>query len=395
MANSSEIKKVALVFIATTLQISNPATILLALQVFFLKKVSDFAIALLLTIYWIPMLFLSPVWGYIADSLGNRKIVAVFTQFMVSILTFLFVIFPEYTQIFILRFLTAIFSAAYTPVIQAYLTEDTPPTIFGRRLAIYNTAVAAGFLLSGVLASILLYYLPTSYLFIFAGISSLCATLFLLFIPAEKIEKQKISLKRILVSIFSISVVFELKKFRAYYAIIGLGLRHTLIMGLFSLVYVYMQKMGIPKHLLGIASIFNNITQIILITVCGILADKIGRKTLFVPGFFFSAIIPVIFMFSRTFLDFAIAFAFIGFSYSLLISGINPYIRDIAPKGKESEVLSLVNTTRAIGSIFGPIIAGAIVTCFSYEMMFVIFFIVGIIATIFSLLCKETKGHGS
>jgi len=152
-----------------------------------------------------------------------------------------------------------------------------------------------------------------------------------------------------------------------------------------------MLRKGIPDFLLGTISSFNTLVQVILMYPLGALSDKIGRKPLYLTGFTLSAIVPIAFILSSDPLSFSLSFVLIGFSFSSLISGVTPFLKDIAPEGREGEALSFLNISRSIGSIIGPVLAGILVTIGSYEIMFETMTVITVIATILALFTKETK----
>ena len=73
-----------------------------------------------------------------------------------------------------------------------------------------------------------------------------------------------------------------------------------------------------------------------------------------------------------------------------MISGVTPFIKDIAPEGKEGEALSFLNITRGIGFIAGPIVAGILVEFIGYAAMFLAMSLISFVGAVFSLLGKET-----
>jgi len=376
-------------FAATLTMILNVGIVMIAMQIVFYEVVSDFEIALIATAYWIPAFLLTSVWGYLADITGERKTIAIISQFIVAILTFLHIVFNLYSQILLLRFLTGIFSSAYLPCVQGYLTLDKRPEEFGHVLGVYNTAIASGFFVSGVLTSFSMYFVDPLELVILAGTASLISGFLLELLPSKPKIRRKEPLGKILSSLASVRLVGELREGRAFLLIFSLALRHIAVMGLFSVIYVYMQRVGIDREIVGYISSTNNIVQMLLIHPLSTLSDRIGRKKLFVLGFLSSSFIPINFMFSRSPLEFILAFAFIGLSYATMIAGVNPYLRDAAPETKVSEVLSLANTTRAFGMIFGPILVGILVTQQSYSFAFIILFLLGLISAFISFFTKE------
>lgn len=376
-------------FAATLTMILNVGIVMIAMQIVFYEVVSDFEIALIATAYWIPAFLLTSVWGYLADITGERKTIAIISQFIVAILTFLHIVFNLYSQILLLRFLTGIFSSAYLPCVQGYLTLDKRPEEFGHVLGVYNTAIASGFFVSGVLTSFSMHFVDPLELVILAGTASLISGFLLELLPSKPKIRRKEPLGKILSSLASVRLVGELREGRAFLLIFSLALRHIAVMGLFSVIYVYMQRVGIGREIIGYISSANNIVQMLLIHPLSALSDRIGRKKLFVLGFLSSSFIPINFMFSRSPLEFILAFAFIGLSYATMIAGVNPYLRDAAPETKVSEVLSLANTTRAFGMIFGPILVGILVTQQSYSFAFIILFLLGLISAFISFFTKE------
>jgi len=121
----------------------------------------------------------------------------------------------------------------------------------------------------------------------------------------------------------------------------------------------------------------------------GLLSDRIGRKPLIVTGFILSIIVPVSFIFSSNPISFAISFILIGVSFSTLISGAGPFLKDIAPKGKEGEALSFLNITRSLGAIIGPMIVSSLLIYSSYEVMFEVMAIITAIATLLAFMIEE------
>ena len=365
----------------------------LGLQVLFINKVPDFLIAILPAVYWTSALIFSPMWGILADSIGNRRIILIFTVSAAEVILLLHAIFISYIAILILRFIYGFFLSAFLPVSLSLLLIGIPREKTGKQTSIFTSSRSLGFLLSGYTASLILYLFNVIDLFIFGALLIGLAALFLIFIKDSNVAqgsfsnsyRRKTSFKHLL----RLPGKTFITRNNGHLLVIALTLRHANTMGISALVYVYMLRKGIPDYLLGTISSFNTLAQILLMYPLGLLSDRIGRKPLIMTGFILSIIVPVSFIFSSNPISFAISFILIGVSFSTLISGAGPFLKDIAPKGKEGEALSFLNITRSLGAIIGPMIVSSLLIYSSYEVMFEVMAIITAIATLLAFMIEE------
>lgn len=383
-------RKDYLIAYATIMVYTGVGIVALALQLLFIDVVSDFFIAILPSIYWTAVLVFSPLWGIIADSTGAKKEILIFNVIISSIIIFFHAIFPYYTTIVIFRFLLGFFLSSFLPVSLSVLLEEVSREEMGKRTSIFTSSRAFGFLVSGYVASFILYFFDVKHLFMFAALFFVSAISFILMLKDTK-EKSARKSVREHIGILKIPGRDFIGKNRGYFLVIALSLRHISLMGLFSLIYVYMWRKGIPDYLIGSISSFNTITQVALMYPFGALSDRIGRKPMYMLGFILSIFVPISFIYASDPLTFSLAFILVGFSFSTLIAGAAPFLKEIAPKGREAEALSFLDISRSIGSIVGPIIVGILVTFGSYELMFEVLALLTMIATAFAYLTRDTK----
>jgi len=362
----------------------------LGLQVLFIDRVPDYLIAILPTVYWISVLIFSPLWGMLADSIGAKKLILVLTTSVSSIILFLHAILMQYFQIVILRLIYGLFLSAFLPVSLSILLENTTREEAGKKASIFTFSRSLGFLLSGYIASLILLFFAVRELFIFGTLFVGISALALIFIENNAYKNQLSESPSSFGGVFKIPGRDFIARNNGHLLVIALVLRHTNIMSLNALMFVYMLRKGIPDYLLGTISSFNTLVQVTLMYPLGLLSDKIGRKPLFIAGFTLSTLVPILFILANDPLSFSISFVLIGLSFSTLISGVAPFFKDIAPKGREAEALSFLNVTRSIGSIIGPIFAALLVAIGGYELMFTSMAIITAIATVLSFFAKET-----
>ncbi len=360
----------------------------LALQVIFMNVVSDFQIALFSTVYWLSSFFFSPIWGIISDATRRRKLLLMFSIAISSIIALFHAIYIDYYSILILRFLFGVFMAAYLPITLSILLENTNKEEAGKKSSLFNISRAIGFLISGYVASLVLYLIGAIELFIVSSIIIASSLIFILTMKCE--AKETSNLRNELKGRFKLPGTGFIRRNRGHLLVLSLTLRHTTIMGLFSLIFVYMLRRGIPDYLLGTLGSMNNLTQIILMYPMGYLSDRIGRKPMYLIGFFLSAIVPIGLIFAKDFVTFSMIFILIGISFSTLIAGITPFLKDIAPGGREAESMSFLSISRGFGSIIGPIIVGFLVTQLGYELMYVVLFFITLMSLIIALFTEET-----
>jgi len=373
---------------ATVLVYTGVGIIPLALQVIFLGRVSDFQIALFSTIYWLASFLFSPIWGILSDVTKKRKMLLLLSLILSSFIVFLHAIYIEYYHILALRFLFGVFMAAYLPIALSILLEETDKVEAGKKSSLFNVSRAMGFLASGYVASIILYTIGSIELFIVSSSMIISSTIFIIMLKCDGSRKLD-AINEIRAKLKLPGTGF-IKRNRGHLLIIALTLRHTTIMGLFSLLFVYMLRKGIPDYLLGTISSLNNLTQIMLMYPMGYLSDNVGRKPMYLIGLFLSAVVPIALIYANDFLTFSLIFILIGISFSTLIAGVTPFLKDIAPSGKEAESMSFLSISRGFGSIVGPIIVGLLVSFTSYEIMYVILSAITMISFAIALLTEET-----
>jgi MFS family permease len=151
---------------------------------------------------------------------------------------------------------------------------------------------------------------------------------------------------------------------------IGTFLRQMAIHGSFSLLFVYMATLGIAPRYMGAVSALNTGTQVIGLIVFGRLADRIGRRRIFMLGFALSAVVPVVFVLASSTLGMALAYVTLGLSFSSLYIGSTAHIGDRVPKDRQGAMMGLYEMSRGGGGIIGPILAGILVPAIGYRGMF-------------------------
>jgi MFS family permease len=347
------------------------------------------------TLFWLATLLASSPWGALADRYRRKPLLI--SILMISGLTAAGFAFIHSTGgVLATVFLRSLVTVGFVPIALAIISGVSARRERGRNLSYYNSSQSLGWMLGRIIGGLLLGYLA------FRGTYLVLALLPLLaLVPLTSLREAEDppgagarlgwrGLKRSLLPELKSDRIFARGGLRNLY--IGTALRQMGIAGAFSLIFVYMLgELGIHPSLIGSITAFNAGTQFVGMIAFGRLADRIGRKRVFMLGFALSALAPLIFALAHGAGAMILGFTVIGLSFSSLSSGATAFIGDLAPLERQGELLGLFKTSQGLGGILGPLLAGGLAspTVLGFRGMFLV--MAGVIFLGFLLALLKTE----
>ena len=172
---------------------------------------------------------------------------------------------------------------------------------------------------------------------------------------------------------------------------VGALLRQMGTTGFFAFIYVYMADLGISPGAMGILAALNHAVQVVGMILFGRISDAIGRRAVFLTGFGLSVLVPLVFAFSRGPLGIGLGFALLGIAFSSLYIGSTAHLGDRVPIERQGEIMGLFDSSRALGGMFGPLIAGILAGSFGLRGAFLAMAGVSALGFCSVLLCRRPR----
>ncbi len=354
------------------------------------------AAGLLGTTYYGGVMFLSPVWGALADISGRRQKLLVLTGAgaVLAVLP-LFVSQTVPVSIFS-RGVFAVFHATLSPVTLALVSQRGDAKDRGHSVGLFNSGRAGGFTMGYVVSGAVLEYVtPVSMFAVIAGLTLVSAVLALAVATPEDIPDTKSSTGEIWQRIQR--RLMPLSGNQDHFSVAGLGwlyvalfLRNTTVLGLMPLMAPFLITVaGVSKITMGFLLACNNGSQVIFMYLLGRLADRVGRKPLVMGGMagsgLFAAMaagLPLLPDGPLLLLGGVITLVTLGASFSAMATGALAFIGDVSPVDRESEFMGLRETARGLGGLTGPVLVGGAARIIGYQWAFLGASVLGAIAAI-------------
>jgi MFS family permease len=162
----------------------------------------------------------------------------------------------------------------------------------------------------------------------------------------------------------------DVKKRGLWGLYLGTVLRWTGTVGSYSLIYVYMDTLGIPLESMGMVSALGPAMSVLGMLFFGRIADLVGKKRVFLIGFGFSVSVPFIVAFAQDAWGMAGGFLALGMSSGSVYIGATAYISDITSVERQGMMLGFFEASRGLGGVLGPLVAGATVPFLGFRGMY-------------------------
>lgn len=336
---------------------------------------SPFVISLSEVAFWAAMLVFAPLWGAMSDASGRRKVFLVGSMLGAAALLPLFGRMTTAAEVLGLRFLFSIVTVAFPPVAIAAMSVSTDRAHRGRSLSPYHVSRAFGFLVGWGGAGYVVELLGFDGAFLAFSMVGFVGFVMALRIQGidepegvtvrEVIRKAR---KRWVPSVHDTT----LRRDGFHYLLAGIFLRKMAFIGIFSLIAVYaVDVLGIAQGLLGLLLAVNPLSQLVFLTFFGQLADHRGRRFVLLTGFLFTIPIPFMLLYGGNVLVFAAAYMLLGFSFAALVQGSTAFIGDVAPAGRQGELMGFRKSAQGLAGVIGPLLAGGLATVYGYRVMLV------------------------
>lgn len=319
---------------------------------------SPLVIALGTSLCWLGIFVGSALWGGLSDRRAKRALLAVLliggAAMMLSMTTL-----PTTSAALTFVFVRVLFISGVAPIILAIQSNRSSLEDRGRNLSILSAARSVGFALGSMIAGITLERLGFRSAFALLSTLPLLGLLGLVTLEADSPDvRQRPKLKN--------SVPWSLPLLCLY---AGVVLRQMGNTGTRSLIYVFMATLGIGTATMGALNAVNPLVQILAMLGFGWLADRIGRRQIFLLGFALSVVSTALFAVSSGIMGMAIAYSIIGIAFPALFVGSTAFIGDTVSSDRQGAMIGLFESSRGLGGVLGPLLAGLLVPVLGFRGM--------------------------
>jgi MFS family permease len=374
--------------LAATVLLTLEAALALLTQLY-LKELGSSALVISLSgsLTWAGILLASTFWGGLADRYSCRWLTI--WIFLCTVLTTAPLIGLLATPVvLLLGTARSIISIGIAPIGMRLISASSSDANRGRNLSFLSAARAAGFVVGGVLAGILLARI--GYRLTFAVVSLLP----LLVIPALlKIPYQPGGAKTVETDsrVISWRDVWTAQMGFLYAAV---TLRQLATTGVGALAFVYMSSHGLSSSVMGIVSTVNPAIAVLATLAFGHVVDRMSHRLVIVFGFAICILYPLLYSLASTPILFALAGIPLGLSFGAYYSGSTAHIGMIVPLAYQGKMFGLLDSCRGLGGFAGPVLAGTLVTFFGYQPMFLVMAIILVISLVLAALGTQGIRRG-
>ncbi len=301
------------------------------------------------------------LWGTVSDYVKRRRLLA-FLSISLAASIGLLAVLPSTALVLGTALVRFLFFAGYSAVSVAIISAASQVGRRGKNLSYISSSRALGFAVGNIAAGYALELLGFRFAFTLAAALPLVGLALLMLLPAENPVRPQ-DRRAPWTAIFAAGM-------GDLYA--ATMLRQMAILGTFSLLYVYMDSIGISPGVMGAVSASNTATQVLALLLFGWLADRVGRRPIFMLGFALSVLTPCVFVFAANVFGMVAGYVTLGFSFSSLYVGAAAHIGDRVPHERHGQMLGLYESSRGLGGLFGPLVAGFTVPLIEFRGMFLL-----------------------
>ena len=312
-------------------------------------------VGLLISVFSLPGIILTPVLGILADRFG-RKIVLVPSLFLFGIAGTFCSIAPSFEWLMAIRFLQGIGSASLgalnVTLIGDLFKKEERASVIGYNNSVLSIGTAIFPLVGGLLASLtwrLTFVLP---------ILGLVSGMLVIFnLQNGKLTDGETSFKTYLKISFN-----TIKSFKLIFLLFISVATYMILFGSYwtYLPFFVEKRLGGSSTVTGLILFATSLFTAASASLYGKIVKRISKKTILLISFLSYGIAIFFIPISASYFALAIPIVFYGIGHGLNLSNTQNWIISLAPEDNRAVFMSLNRTLSQIGHVSGPILAGII-----------------------------------
>jgi MFS family permease len=258
-------------------------------------------------------------------------------------------------------------TAVFGPVAMAYVA-DLAPTRRGERLGYFSSTTLAGRALAPVVGGTILVVTAWQWVYVVCAAAALLALAGMLLLPDTQApartapaQAQPRAPLRAVVSDRNIVItsVAEAAQFMAFGA-------------LEAFLPLYALSVGINEAAVGLLFGMQIAVRTLARPLMGILSDRRGRKGPIVVGLTLTGVCMALFAQTCSWLVLLAVSVVFGLAFAITSAATEAFVADLAPKAGRGTALGFMSTIMDVGQSGGPILLGAMLVGWSYQVGFAV-----------------------
>jgi len=328
-------------------------------------------IGLLVSIFMITRAMLARFFGDLSDKLSKRKSILLLGSLLYTIMMIAFAFAENVLELYIIRAIQGVASAAYWPIAEALITDLTPPQYRGRALGVYMTSNNMAFFLGPGLAGAIFIYLHdlSGYnelesfrlTFLIAAVLALISTLVIAIAVNEPNREEKIKInnghiiERDLRSQVRTSIYDSNRAIKVLYI---MGLANGFAMGVaMSVGVLYLNEyLGASPSFVSFIFSAMGLINIVSVYPAGWVSDIFGRRGVIIFGMSGSRIISIFMSFATDQWFFGGLMVLRSFFFNISSPAFRAFQADLVPLSERGRLFGSVQAFFNVGAIFGPVL---------------------------------------